>query len=196
MTSGHEWVGLDAGEGVPRWAVGGAPHALPAHPFPLWPTTPPHLSTPPQPNCQIVSVDEHGLGIKRIRPKSLLDMLKVRLIRLLPLCGVQLSARPTAPLARRVPDCSAFFEAEGTCAAAAAAAVTSTGRSLLGRTTSQPPPPLTAAPARSSLCSPCSLHPRRLPATASPRRMTSRPRRARCAAPPPSCRAGATRASS
>lgn len=27
---------------------------------------------------QIVSVDEHGLGIKRIRPKSLLDMLKVR----------------------------------------------------------------------------------------------------------------------
>lgn len=30
---------------------------------------------------QIVSVDEHGLGIKRIRPKSLLDMLKVRSVK-------------------------------------------------------------------------------------------------------------------
>lgn len=39
-------------------------------------TPPPFPSSPSAP--QIVSVDDQGQGIKRIRPKSLLDMLKVR----------------------------------------------------------------------------------------------------------------------
>ena len=57
----------------------GVPHLRPAH---LFPCGPPHLTKLTSPtHPQIVSVDEHGLGIKRIRPKSLLDMLKVRLIR-------------------------------------------------------------------------------------------------------------------
>ena len=38
------------------------------------PPPPPGLLVPP---LQIVTVDEHGIGIMRIRPKSLFDMLKV-----------------------------------------------------------------------------------------------------------------------